>query len=282
MVPGAGHGRPDRAAPWRAAARAQVRRRGACPGRPAPLGRLGCPDVRALRPNRTSADNQSPAWRPRRPAGRRRAVSVSRGHARAPRREFVAPRRRQRLVVGLGAGPLWGWAPSSPSSAPSWGRPTARWPATGTSTSSALSAAQRGGDLPLGEQLGDLGDHLGLGLGAGDAQVAGQVLAPAGSTSMSSIGASGISACTARRVGQADGVGGRDHDAGPASSKQVRDLAEAAHQLGLGGVDPQVVVDAQQHVLAVEHVDVAARRRTAPSPARARSGACRCRPCPRT
>ena len=57
----------------------------------------------------------------------------------------------------------------------------------------------------------------------------------------------------------------------PAFEQEVHDLAEAAHQLGLRGVDPQVVVDAEQHVLAVEHVDVAARRRTAPSRARARS-----------
>ena len=107
------------------------------------------------------------------------------------------------------------------------------------------------------------------------------VLAPLGSTSMSSIGASGISACTAVASAEADGVGRRDHDEAGVE-QQVGDLAEAAHQLGLRGVDPEVVVDAQQHVLAVEHVDVAAGLEQRLLERARVACACRCRPCPRT
>ena len=58
----------------------------------------------------------------------------------------------------------------------------------------------------------------------------GCVLASSGSMSTSTIGVSGINAWTDGRVGQADGVGRGDHDE-PRVQQDVRDLAEAAHQL---------------------------------------------------
>ena len=83
------------------------------------------------------------------------------------------------------------------------------------------------------------------------------VLEPSGRCRPSSIGVSGISACTA--VASARPMALVVETTMQARVQQdVHDLAEAAHQLGLRGVDPQVVVDAEQHVLAVQHVDVAA------------------------
>ena len=90
---------------------------------------------------------------------------------------------------------------------------------------------------------------------------------------MSSIGESGISACTA--VASARPIAlVVDTTMRPALSSRCDDLAEAAHQLGLRGVDPEVVVDAEQHVLAVEHVDAAPRLEQRPLERARVVGAC--------
>ena len=120
----------------------------------------------------------------------------------------------------------------------------------------------------MAEEGGDLGDHLRLGLGAGDAQVAGLGARPAGVDVDEQHRRVGDQRLHRGGVGEADGVG-RRHDDEARVQQQVRDLAEPAHQLGLRGVDPQVVIDAEEHVLTVEHVDVRPASNSAFSSARA-------------